>query len=149
MHEVSSVLDLRSDVAAARQAGHSVGLVPTMGFLHQGHLALLRAARQENGFVVMSLFVNPTQFGPNEDLERYPHDLPRDRRLAEEAGVDLLFIPGMATMYPDGAGGQRIWVDPGELARDLCGASRPGHFRGVATVVTKLFHMVEPDRAYF
>jgi len=124
----------------------TVGLVPTMGYLHEGHLALVRAARQDNELVVLSIFVNPVQFGPQEDYEEYPRDLKRDTNLAQEAGVDLIFAPKAAQMYPEG---YRTFVEVEGLSDKLCGASRPGHFRGVATVVTKLFHIVGPDRAYF
>jgi pantoate--beta-alanine ligase len=120
-----------------------------MGYLHEGHLSLVAAARRETDLVAVSIFVNPTQFGPSEDFERYPRDIVRDRDLAAAAGTDLLFVPSAAEMYPDGPEGQHIWVEPGSLAQYLCGASRPGHFRGVATVVAKLFAMLEPDRAYF
>jgi pantoate--beta-alanine ligase len=120
-----------------------------MGYLHEGHLTLVDGARAENDVVVMSIFVNPTQFGPAEDYGRYPRNLERDRALAAERGVDVLFTPDVGTMYPNGPEAQRIWVDPGSMADTLCGASRPGHFRGVATVVAKLFATVEPDRAYF
>ncbi|MCC5891412.1 pantoate--beta-alanine ligase [Exiguobacterium sp.] len=123
----------------------TVGFVPTMGYLHEGHLSLVEAAKQENDLVVMSIFVNPTQFGPNEDLDRYPRDFDRDEALAREAGVDILFYPDTTTMYPlDMA---RVTVRTG--ADVLCGASRPGHFDGVLTVVSKLFNIVRPTRAYF
>jgi pantoate--beta-alanine ligase len=122
------------------------GLVPTMGAFHAGHLALFKAARAENDVVVASLFVNPAQFGAAEDLDRYPRDEERDARLAEEAGVDILFAPTAEEMYPDGYG---TWVDVGELGEKLEGEFRPGHFRGVATVCLKLFNLVRPDRAYF
>ena len=124
----------------------SVGLVPTMGAFHAGHLALFAAAREENDVVVASLFVNPVQFGANEDLDRYPRDEERDAKLAEEAGVDILFAPSAEEMYPDGYG---TWVDVGDLGRRLEGEFRPDHFRGVATVCLKLFNIVRPDRAYF
>lgn len=125
--------------------GKTVGFVPTMGYLHEGHLSLVEAAERENDLVVMSIFVNPTQFGPNEDLDRYPRDFERDEQLAREAGVDVLFYPDTATMYPlDMA---RVTVRTG--ANVLCGASRPGHFDGVLTVVSKLFNLVRPTRAYF
>ncbi|TCI55740.1 pantoate--beta-alanine ligase [Exiguobacterium sp. SH1S21] len=125
--------------------GLTVGFVPTMGYLHEGHLSLVEAAKRENDRVVMSIFVNPTQFGPNEDLDRYPRDFERDEQLAREAGVDVLFYPDTATMYPlDMA---RVTVRTG--ADVLCGASRPGHFDGVLTVVSKLFNLVRPTRAYF
>jgi pantoate--beta-alanine ligase len=120
-----------------------------MGYLHAGHLRLAAEARAGNDLVIMSLYVNPAQFGPAEDLDRYPRDIDRDRSLAAEAGVDILFAPDGRAMYPRGTAGQGVWVDPGPLAEHLEGASRPGHFRGVATVVAKLLHMCEPDRAYF
>jgi pantoate--beta-alanine ligase len=123
-----------------------VGLVPTMGAFHAGHLALFAAAREENNLVVASLFVNPAQFGPSEDLARYPRDEKRDAQLAEEAGVDVLFAPPADEMYPEG---YATWVDVGELGRRLEGEFRPDHFRGVATVCLKLFNIVRPDRAYF
>jgi pantoate--beta-alanine ligase len=126
--------------------GPRTGLVPTMGAFHAGHLALFAAAREENDVVVASLFVNPAQFGPAEDLDRYPRDEERDATLAEEAGVDVLFAPSVDEMYPDGYG---TWVDVGELGRRLEGEFRPDHFRGVATVCLKLFNIVRPDRAYF
>lgn len=123
-----------------------LGLVPTMGYLHEGHLSLVRRARQANRFVAATIFVNPTQFGPQEDLARYPRDLERDRRLLADAGCDLVFVPEVAEMYP---AGHRTFVDVGPVADPLEGARRPGHFRGVATVVLKLFHVFAPDRAYF
>jgi pantoate--beta-alanine ligase len=124
----------------------SVGLVPTMGAFHAGHLALFEAARGENDVVVVSLFVNPAQFGAGEDLDRYPRDEQRDAKLAEEAGVDVLFAPSADEIYPEGFG---TWVDVGELGEQLEGEFRPGHFRGVATVCLKLFNIVRPERAYF
>jgi pantoate--beta-alanine ligase len=124
----------------------SVGLVPTMGAFHAGHLALFEAARAENEVVVASLFVNPAQFGEGEDLDRYPRDEERDARHAEEAGVDVLFVPSADEMYPEGFA---TWVDVGKLGEKLEGEFRPGHFRGVATVCLKLFNIVRPDRAYF
>ena len=123
-----------------------VGLVPTMGAYHAGHLSLFEAARAENDIVVASLFVNPAQFGEGEDLDRYPRDEERDAKLAEEAGVDVLFAPSADEMYPEG---YATWVDVGELGEKLEGAFRPDHFRGVATVCLKLFNIVRPDRAYF
>jgi pantoate--beta-alanine ligase len=149
MHETSSVLELRQLVRAARAGGDAVGLVPTMGALHAGHLRLAEVAGEENELVVMSIFVNPTQFGPHEDLARYPRDLDRDRRLAQDAGIDILFVPDVDAVYPGGADEQVVWIDPGPLAAHMEGASRPGHFRGVATVVAKLLNMALPDRAYF
>ncbi len=122
------------------------GFVPTMGYLHEGHLSLVRRARAENDRVAVSIFVNPAQFGPHEDYDRYPRDLERDLRLLEPLGVDLVFAPSVEEMYPPGF---QTWVIVEEVSRPLEGAARPGHFRGVATVVTKLFHIVQPDRAYF
>ena len=124
----------------------SVGLVPTMGAFHEGHLALFRAARAENDLVVASLFVNPAQFGANEDLTTYPRDEERDARVAEEAGVDILFTPEPSELYPPGF---QTWVEVEELGSRLEGEHRPGHFRGVATICLKLFNIVRPDRAYF
>jgi pantoate--beta-alanine ligase len=123
-----------------------LGLVPTMGALHAGHLSLVEAAKADCEIVAASIFVNPTQFGPNEDLEAYPRDFEGDTRKLFSAGVDLLFAPSAADMYPPG---NTTFVDPGEIATRLDGASRPGHFRGVATIVARLFHIVAPDRAYF
>ena len=124
----------------------TVGLVPTMGGFHEGHLALFRAARAENDVVVASLFVNPAQFGANEDLAAYPRDEKRDAELAEAAGVDILFAPSAEELYPPGF---QTWVEVEQLGRTLEGEFRPGHFRGVATICLKLFNVVRPDRAYF
>ena len=124
----------------------TLGLVPTMGAFHEGHLSLFRAARDECDLVVVSLFVNPAQFAPGEDLSRYPRDEERDARLAEEGGVDLLFTPSAEELYPPGF---QTWVDVEELSRPLEGEHRPGHFRGVATICLKLFNLVRPRRAYF
>jgi pantoate--beta-alanine ligase len=124
----------------------SIGLVPTMGAFHEGHLSLFRVARDESDVLVVSLFVNPAQFGPGEDFERYPQDEERDVELAEQAGVDVLFAPGAEEVFPAGF---QTWVDVEELGRGLEGEARPGHFRGVATVCLKLFNLVRPDRAYF
>jgi pantoate--beta-alanine ligase len=124
----------------------SLGLVPTMGAFHEGHLSLFRAARAENEQVVVSLFVNPAQFGAGEDLARYPRDEERDAQLAEEAGVDVLFVPQLEEIYPPGF---QTWVEVDELGAILEGKHRPGHFRGVATVCLKLFNLVRPQRAYF
>ncbi|HEX5983744.1 MAG TPA: pantoate--beta-alanine ligase [Solirubrobacterales bacterium] len=144
--------ELRAAVAAARREGQTVGLVPTMGYLHEGHLSLIRAARAECDLVVMSLFVNPTQFGPGEDLERYPRDEERDLRLAAEAGADLVFAPPVEEVYPNGPGTATHVEVSGHLTEVLDGdPSRrgPAHFRGVTTVVAKLFNVVDPDVAYF
>lgn len=123
-----------------------VGLVPTMGYLHEGHLSLVRLARKENSLVVVSIFVNPAQFGPSEDLSSYPRDMTRDLRLLKLEGTDLVFAPSAEEMY---AQGFSTWVDVEQVTERLEGVSRPGHFRGVATVVAKLFNIVQPDRAYF
>ncbi|HEX6151961.1 MAG TPA: pantoate--beta-alanine ligase [Solirubrobacterales bacterium] len=145
--------DVRAAVAAAKREGRSVGLVPTMGYLHEGHLSLIRAARAECDLVVMSLFVNPTQFSPAEDLDRYPRDEERDLRLAGEAGADLVFAPAVEEIYPDGPDGFITQVEvTGSLTSVLDGdpARRgPEHFRGVTTVVAMLFNIVAPDVAYF
>jgi pantoate--beta-alanine ligase len=143
---VTDIPGLRDAIAEARRGGLTVGLVPTMGALHAGHLSLIEAARAETGYVVVSIFVNPTQFGPKEDLSRYPRTLERDREMCGQAGVDLVFHPEPAAMYPPG---YRTFVEVTGLQDVLCGASRPDHFRGVATVVLKLFNLVRPDRAYF
>ncbi|MBM3216562.1 pantoate--beta-alanine ligase [Candidatus Poribacteria bacterium] len=129
------------------QGSRSVGLVPTMGYLHEGHLSLVRAAKADNERIVVSIYVNPTQFGPKEDFAAYPRDLARDSAHLEREGTDVLFAPTDAEMYPPGAA-TFVTVE-GTLTEGLCGASRPGHFRGVATVVSKLFHIIEPTRAYF
>jgi pantoate--beta-alanine ligase len=123
-----------------------LGLVPTMGYLHEGHISLARRAKAECDYVVVSIFVNPTQFGPNEDLAKYPRDLDRDLHLLEEAGVDLVWTPTPEVMYPPGF---QTWVEVEEMTRPLEGGQRPGHFRGVTTVVTKLFNAVQPIKAYF
>ena len=123
-----------------------VGLVPTMGYLHDGHLALIRRARTENSLMVVSIFVNPAQFGPREDFKTYPRDIERDLKILARENTDIVFLPSVEEMYPPGFDG---WVDMGKIARRLEGASRPGHFRGVATVVAKLFNIVLPTRAYF
>jgi pantoate--beta-alanine ligase len=141
-----TVADLQAALDPDRERRARIGLVPTMGALHAGHLSLISAAREASDTVVVSLFVNPAQFGRGEDLERYPRDEARDIAAAEGAGVDLLFAPSAEQMYPDGFD---TWVDPGKVGSYLEGAARPGHFRGVATICTKLFLMVRPHRAYF
>lgn len=146
MLETGVLGELRAWRRAQREQGRRVALVPTMGYLHEGHLSLVDVARAEADAVAMSLFVNPLQFGPNEDLARYPRNLARDRALARERGVDLLFVPDAETMYP--AGGE-VRVRAGDTASRWEGAVRPGHFDGVLTVVAKLFHLVEPDTAVF
>ena len=143
---VKTIEEVRHAVAEARRSGQPVALVPTMGALHPGHISLFRAARQEAGFVVVSIFINPTQFGSQEDLTHYPRQLERDVEICSREAADLVFAPDETTVYPPGF---RTFVEVAELGDVLCGPSRPGHFRGVATVVLKLFHMVEPDIAYF
>jgi pantoate--beta-alanine ligase len=143
---VRTVADVREALREPRRRGERIGLVPTMGAFHAGHLALLEAARGASDLVVVSLFVNPSQFNAADDLARYPRDEEADARAAAEAGVDLLFVPPASEMYPDGFD---TWVDPGVLGTILEGAARPGHFRGVATVCTKLFAIVEPAAAWF
>ncbi|MFW5947782.1 MAG: pantoate--beta-alanine ligase [Gemmatimonadota bacterium] len=154
MRTVITIAALREAVAAARKragatvaGGDVVALVPTMGYLHEGHLSLVDRARERAEYVVMSVFVNPTQFGPGEDFERYPRDLERDAELAAARGVDLLFAPSTGEVYPRGE--PVVRVVPGPLADRLCGPSRPGHFQGVLTVVAKLFGMAQPDVAVF
>jgi pantoate--beta-alanine ligase len=137
-------------VAEARREGKTVGFVPTMGALHAGHMSLVQAARKRTGFVVVSIFVNPTQFGPGEDFAGYPRDLSRDLELLSAEGVDLVFTPSTEEMYGDGACAEfGVTVDPGPLAKRWEGAVRPGHFRGVATVVAKLLNVVRPNVAFF
>lgn len=144
---IETVKELREYLAGQRAAGKTVGLVPTMGFLHEGHLSLIREAKAENDVVVVSDFVNPTQFGPNEDFESYPRNIEQDTELALSAGADVIFYPSVSEMYPPESS---TYVEvEGNITRVLCGASRPTHFRGVTTVVNKLFNIVEPDKAYF
>jgi pantoate--beta-alanine ligase len=144
---VADPAEMRALSAAARREGRAVGFVPTMGALHPGHAALLRRARAENGLVVASIFVNPTQFGPGEDFERYPRPIEADLLLCAAEGADAVFAPPVEAMYPPG--GQWTFVEPGPASQRLEGMSRPGHFRGVCTVLAKLFNIVLPDRAYF
>jgi pantoate--beta-alanine ligase len=146
MIQVCTIAELRERVREARRKGKRIGFVPTMGYLHEGHLSLVRAARETCDFVVMSIFVNPLQFGPNEDFERYPRDIERDREMARSAGVDLLFTPDVQEMYPHKV---LTTVSVSQVSEPLCGKSRPGHFDGVATVVMKLFQIVQPDAAFF
>ena len=146
MEVVHTIPELRAAVARARQAGQAVGFVPTMGCLHEGHLSLIRRAKQEAAFVVVSIFVNPTQFGPNEDFSKYPRTFEDDRRGCEAAGASLIFAPSAADFYPAGAS---TWVDVEGVSAKLCGEFRPGHFRGVATVVAMLFNAAQADLAVF
>lgn len=146
MKVIKTIIELQQELEKYRIKNKKIALVPTMGYLHEGHLTLAKTARQENDIVVMSDFVNPTQFGPNEDYENYPRDLARDERIATEAGVDYLFAPSEDEMYPADGG---IRIEAGPASKILCGASRPGHFNGVLQVVSKLFHIVQPTNAYF
>jgi pantoate--beta-alanine ligase len=143
---VTTIAEMTTWVARARADGKTVGLVPTMGALHEGHLALVRAARQASAFVVVSVFVNPTQFGPSEDFAKYPRTLEADQKVCAEAGADLIFAPGVDELYPSSS---FTFVEVSRLGDHLCGTSRPGHFRGVCTVVLKLLNIVRPDAAHF
>lgn len=145
MNIVSKVSKVRGLVRGWKKEGLSVGLVPTMGYLHEGHLSLIKKCREENDLVVVSIFVNPTQFGENEDLSSYPRDLKADSTLCKSAGVDLIFNPSPEEMYVDPC----AYVNINGLSKNLCGKSRPIHFKGVCTVVSKLLNIVTPDRAYF
>jgi pantoate--beta-alanine ligase len=146
MLELTSIPEIRAWTSAERAAGRRIALVPTMGYLHEGHLALVDEARRRADSVVLSIFVNPLQFGPREDLGRYPRDLPRDRALASGRGVDTIFVPQASDMYPAGS---EVRVVPGATAERWEGAARPGHFTGVLTVVAKLFHLTQPDVVCF
>lgn len=146
MKIITTIADMQTASRALKREGKSIAFVPTMGFLHEGHASLLREGRRRGDILVLSLFVNPIQFGRNEDLDRYPRDQERDRAVAAECGVDIIFAPDAAEMYPAGF---QTSISVGELSRPLCGASRPGHFDGVATVVAKLFNIVMPDLALF
>ncbi len=146
MDIISTITEARNIIKNVKKNSKTVGFVPTMGYLHEGHLSLLRRAKAENDFVVLSIFINPTQFGNNEDLDKYPRDIERDKALALEAKTDLIFTPTSHEMYP---GGYSTYVDVEGITQGLCGASRPGHFKGVTTIVTKLFNIVAPDKAYF
>ncbi|SSC69575.1 unnamed protein product [Ciceribacter sp. T2.26MG-112.2] len=146
METVTTIAELRERLAPHRRAGRTIGFVPTMGYLHEGHLTLVGRARAENEVTVVSIFVNPLQFGANEDLAKYPRDLERDSALLAQAGVDFLFAPSVADMYSKP---METVVDVPKLGSELEGAARPGHFAGVATVVTKLFNIVQPHAAYF
>jgi pantoate--beta-alanine ligase len=146
MKLVTTIADMRALSRETRGRGAQLGLVPTMGALHQGHLSLVRAAKAGSDVVAVSIFVNPTQFGPNEDFAKYPRNLEQDCALLDREGVDVVFAPSTDEMYPPGA---ITWVTVEAMCDRLCGRSRPGHFRGVTTVVSKLFHIVEPEVAFF
>ena len=147
MKIIHTIAEVRNEIKKARKDNKSVGFVPTMGYLHEGHASLMRRAKMENDLVIISIFVNPTQFGPGEDLGSYPRDLDRDSALSESAGVDFLFAPQVKEIYPNG---YTTYVEvEGEITKQLCGKSRPGHFKGVTSIVAKLFNIVMPDTAYF
>lgn len=146
MDIIRDIPPLKEKIKNTKETGKTIGFVPTMGYLHQGHLSLIKAARKECDFVVVSIYVNPIQFGAGEDFEEYPRDLTRDAQLSQEVGVDLIFAPSDPAMYP---GGYATFVEVKRLTEGLCGKNRPGHFKGVTTVVTKLFNLVEPHKSYF
>ncbi len=146
MRLVDTISDMKAIIRSNRTMGKTIGFVPTMGYLHEGHLSLANRSVQDNDCTVMSIFVNPTQFGPSEDFEKYPRDMERDLSLAESAGVDVVFAPSVAEMYPEE---YKTYVNVEDITGVLCGLSRPGHFRGVTTVVNKLFNIIEPNKAYF
>jgi len=146
MRIIKSIKEMADCSRKLQKKGQRLGFVPTMGYLHEGHLSLIRKARRETDVVLVSIFVNPAQFGPREDFKKYPRNFRGDRQLAESCGVDIIFYPHAKEMYPEC---HRTYVNVGEIAENLCGASRPGHFRGVATIVAKLFNIVQPDIAYF
>ena len=146
MRIIHDPAELQTLALSVKRTGSRIGLVPTMGFLHDGHLSLIDEAKRRSDFVIVSIFVNPVQFGPNEDLDKYPRDFERDRALCEEHGADVVFAPAPEAMYaPD----RSVWVEETKLSQGLCGALRPGHFRGVTTVVAKLFLLAQPDVAVF
>jgi len=147
MQVITTVDEMKKYSQEARRKGRTIGFVPTMGYLHDGHMSLVKAAREESDVVVMSIFVNPAQFGPGEDIDRYPRDIERDKRVSEEYGADVIFLPSVEDMYPDR---HSTYVElTGGLTDTLCGSSRPGHFRGVTTVVSKLFNIISPHVSYF
>jgi len=146
MRIIEKISEVRTIVGSLRREGKTIGFVPTMGYLHQGHMSLVKASRQANDITIMSIFVNPAQFGPKEDFEKYPRDMDADSKKADEAGVDMIFLPTVKEMYPDD---YSTYVEVLGITDKLCGKSRPGHFKGVCTVVLKLFNIVCPDRAYF
>ena len=146
MRTIRSIAEMKSVTREARARGRTVGMVPTMGFLHEGHLSLVRESKRRSDITVVSIFVNPIQFGPKEDFRKYPRDTDRDAAMLEKEGVDLLFCPDAGEMYPQG---YRTFVEVPDLQDKLCGRSRPWHFRGVGTVVLKLFEIVRPDYAFF
>jgi len=147
MKTINTIEEIREVVKSAKEQKKSVGFVPTMGFLHKGHLSLIKKAKEENDLVIVSIFVNPTQFGPGEDFESYPRNIDEDRRLSQSAGADIIFHPSVEEIYSNGFN-TFVEVEP-DITKKLCGASRPGHFKGVTTIVSKLFNIVSPHKAYF
>jgi pantoate--beta-alanine ligase len=147
MRTFFTISELRDELKQIRKEGKTIGFVPTMGYLHEGHLSLLKRAKAENDVIIISIFVNPTQFGRGEDFDSYPNDLERDSILVESVGADIIFAPLVREMYPNG---YSTFVDvEGTITQGLCGRQRPGHFKGVATIVSKLFNIIDPDAAYF
>lgn len=146
MRVIETVADLKAVIRMQKKTGKSIGLVPTMGYLHEGHISLVKTSIHDNDFTIISVFVNPTQFGPNEDYSNYPRSIEKDSRMAAAAGADIIFAPSAKEMYPEG---YSTFVNVEGITEIMCGKSRPGHFRGVATVVLKLLNIVEPDNAYF
>ncbi len=143
---ITSIQEMKRVIKEEKKKGKTVGFVPTMGYLHKGHVSLIKCSKKDNDITVVSIFVNPIQFGKNEDLDKYPRDLERDYYICKEEGVDYVFYPSYEEMYPQG---YSTYVEVEGLTEGLCGAYRPGHFKGVTTVVTKLFNIVQPDKAYF
>ncbi|MCM8785632.1 MAG: pantoate--beta-alanine ligase, partial [Candidatus Omnitrophica bacterium] len=143
---VRRIEEVRERIRYARKKGKVIGFVPTMGYLHKGHISLIRRAKEECDFVVVSIFVNPTQFGPSEDYNRYPRDIERDKKILQDEKVDLLFVPEVSEIYPEG---YKTFVNVEKYSEILEGKFRPGHFRGVCTIVLKLLNIVQPDKSYF
>lgn len=146
MKIIETIKEIREYILSQKTLGKTIGLVPTMGYLHEGHASLIRKSVSQNNVTVVSVFVNPTQFGPNEDLEKYPRDIERDAKIAEDAGADIIFHPTPDEMYPNG---YSSYINVENLTEELCGKSRPTHFRGVTTIVGKLFNITQANRAYF
>lgn len=146
MKTITTIAEMKTQAKELKSDGKVIGFVPTMGYLHEGHLSLVRKSLEESDMTVVSIFVNPTQFGPEEDFREYPHDMERDTRILEEMGVEIIFVPKAKEVYPEG---YKTYVELPELETKLCGRSRSGHFRGVCTVVLKLFHIIYPGKAFF
>ncbi|MHB1154427.1 MAG: pantoate--beta-alanine ligase [Eubacteriales bacterium] len=146
MKVISAIKEVREIIKEWKSQSFTIGFVPTMGYLHNGHKSLIEKAKQENDKIAVSIFVNPMQFGPNEDFEKYPRNMKRDLQICSDAGADIIFTPSITEMYPTK---NLVYIDVNELGDNLCGATRPGHFRGVCTVVAKLFNIITPDKAYF